>query len=243
MPFTKTFRGDLEYFIKKLQNKEYFAFSKYADGELRILADQHIDIRSKANGEFKYDPKDQEDYFYREQLIRSFQYNHPDYYVGIGCRCCIGEDYFNWMKTESHQPLQNLTWANIFVNNNYEYYQKYMIPLYNDYKVVMVCNYKADLSNLPFNVIKDFRVGTNAYKENYNLHEEIIDWVNKNGIKNKLFLFCAGPFGNILSWKLHSNSQNNTYLDIGSTLDPYMKLGKTRGYLNGSDTLNKICIW
>ena len=39
------------------------------------------------------------------------------------------------------------------------------------------------------------------------------------------------------------SSLNNTYLDIGSTLDNMMNLGATRGYLRGADTLNKICIW
>lgn len=240
---TDSFRGDIEFIINKLRNGDKFAFSKFADGEFKILANQQIDLRAKANGEFKYDPTDQSDAFFREQLIKSFQYHHPDYYVGIGCRCCMGDQSFNWMKEESQQPSTNLTWANIFVNGNYKYYQENMLPLYTNYEVVMVVNHKANINNLPFNVVKDFRIGTNAYKEDFKLIEKITTWINENTIKNKLFLFCAGPFGNILTWKLHSNSQENIYLDVGSTLDPYLGLGNTRGYLAGADTLNKICIW
>jgi hypothetical protein len=240
---TNSFRGDIEFIHTKLKNKEKFAFSKYADGEFRILANQHINLLAKANGEFKYDPNDISDSLYRQELVHSFQYQHQNYYVGIGCKCCMGDTSFNWMKDNSGQPPLNLTWANIFVNGNYKYYQKNIIPLYSNYEVVMVVNHKAKLDSLPFNVIKDFRVGTNAYKEDYNLFKEINYWVNENNIKNKLFLFCAGPYGNILTWKLHQNSQNNTYIDVGSTLDPYLELGKTRGYLKGADTLSKMCIW
>ena len=243
MPFTNNFKDDIKFICDKLKNKNHFAFSKYADGEFKILADQHIDIRAKANGEFKYDPKDSTDSFFRDQLIESFQFNHLNYYVGIGCKCCMGERDFNWMKENSYQEENNLTWANIFVNSNYLYYTKNLIPLYSDYEVVLVCNHKAKLNNLPFNVIKDFRVGTNAYKEDFGLVEELLLWVKQNQIENKLFLFCAGPFGNILTYKLFKHFPQNTYLDVGSTLDPLLQLGQTRGYLKGALTLNKTCIW
>ncbi len=239
----KDFSKDLEYFCDLLKKKKHFAFSKYADGEFKILAGQHIDILSKANGEFKYDPNDTTDIFPRNQLIESFQFQHPNYYVGIGCKCCMGDESFNWMKENSYQKESNLTWANIFVNSNYPYYVKSIIPLYSNYEVILVCNHKAKLNNLPFNVIKDFRVGTNAYKNDFSLIEELMLWVKENQIKNKLFLFCAGPFGNILVYKLFKNFPNNTYLDIGSTLDPLLQLGYTRGYLSGGSTLNKTCVW
>lgn len=62
--------------------------------------------------------------------------------------------------------------------------------------------------------------------------------------ENELYLLCAGPFGNILSHNLWSNNKNNTYLDIGSTLNPYLETeGFKRGYLYGSDDVNKVCNW
>ena len=240
---TDSFQSDLKFFEKKLKSKEQFAFSKYADGEFKILADQYIDLLTKANGEFKYNPNDPTDSFFRDQLTKSFQFNHPNYYVGIGCRCCMGDKSFNWMKENSRQKESNLTWANIFVNSNYPYYVNNLLPLYSNYEVVLVCNHKAKLDNLPFNIIKDFRVGTNAYKENFSLVKEMLLWIKKNQIEKKLFLFCAGPFGNILTYKLFKNFPNNTYLDTGSTLDPLLQLGRNRGYLQGGPSLSKSCIW
>lgn len=239
----RTFNTDIEIIFNKLKNREHFAFSKYADGEYKILTNQYIDILNKENGEFKYSPNDPTDAFFRDQLIESFQFNHPNYYVGIGCKCCMGEQSFKWMKNNSHQKETNLTWANIFVNSNYSYYQEYIIPLYTNYEVVIVCNHKAKLDNLPFNVIKDFRVGVNAYKKDFNLVEKLLSWTKENKVKDKLFLFCAGPLGNILTHRLFKDFPINTYLDVGSTLDPLLGLGRTRGYLKGSSTLNKTCIW
>ena len=43
----KNFTKDLEHIINKLQKHENFAFSKYADGELHILANKPVN-----NGEF-----------------------------------------------------------------------------------------------------------------------------------------------------------------------------------------------
>lgn len=238
----KLFRNDLIKIFNKLKNKENFAFSKYADGELSILDGKHIDLTKKANGEFKYDPSGSDE-IYRKLLLNSFKYKHPDYYVGIGCPCCIGSHDFNRMKIMSEQNEDNLTWANIFVNSNYPFYVNNFIKEYSNHDVVLVVNNKADINRLPFKIKKDFRIGTDAWKQNLYLVDEIKDYIEDNRISNHLFLFCAGPFGNILAHQLHNFNKNNTYLDIGSTLDPFLNLGGTRGYHIGAPTINKVCTW
>ena len=117
----KNFRGDLDLIIEKLKNKEHFAFSKYADGELHILANMAIN-----NGEFWFKPEQNE--VNRKQMIDSFQYKDNGYYVGISCPCCIGgRSVHEWMKKVSQQNFSNLTWANIFVNSNYDLYLNNML--------------------------------------------------------------------------------------------------------------------
>ena len=236
----KNFRQDLQKFEQFLKDGKHFTFSKYADGEWRILDGDHIDLTRKANGEFKYQPDNIEDELRRAEVLKSFQYIHSDYYVGIGCYCCMGNTFYS-MKDLSKQPVENLTWANLFVNGNYKYYRSTLVPLFNDYKIIMVCNHKAKLDKLPFKVEKDFRVGTNAWLDNKDLVKEIIEY--SKDLENYLFLFCAGPFGNILAHRLHEANPNNTYLDAGSTFDVELFGGGTRGYLIGADTLKKKCIW
>ena len=93
----KNFKSDLSIIVDKLRNREKFSFSKYADGEMAILVDSQI---TNCDGwTFKPD----EHKFYRNKLIESFQYSGKNYYIGIGCRCCMGDEYFNWMKDNCYK--------------------------------------------------------------------------------------------------------------------------------------------
>ena len=71
------------------------------------------------------------------------------------------------------------------------------------------------------------------------------EFITTEQIKDHLFLFCAGPFGNILSHQLFEFNADNTYIDIGSTLNHFLlgEAGKNRGYLRNEPTINKICVW
>ena len=149
------------------------------------------------------------------------------------------------MKQNSNQQQDHLTWANIFVNGNHEYYIKNMIPVYKKYEVVVVSNNESNIDALPFKVKKHFSIGKNAWIKDYPIIEDIKTYIDNNDIKSHLFLFCAGPFGNILAHKLFEHNDLNTYIDIGSTLNVMLlgNAGKNRGYLRGGPSLNKVCSW
>jgi len=208
----KSFGGDVQYIQKALEEKKKFAFSKYADGELHILAGKPIN-----NGEFWYVPEQHKKN--RQAMIDSFTYKAEGYNVGISCPCCIGgAKVHNWMKKQCGQPTDRLTWANIFVNGNYEYYLENLVPLYKEYEVYLVSNSRSNLEKLPFDIFKHYQIGKNCWVENFDMVETIKSDITKNNIKDSLFLFCAGPFGNILSHQLFEHSQDNTYIDIGSNI-------------------------
>lgn len=240
----RTFSGDIKIIFEFLKNKNNFAFSKSADGEMRIMQSDNIDLLSKANGEFKYDKNDETDIKYRNKLIEAYQYQDSNYFISVGCPCCVGLNNYKWMKDFSKQKEENITWANVFVNSNYKFYVENFIPEYLNHKIIIVCNHKANISNIfKYNLVKDFRVGTNAWKNDYWLIEEMKEYIDNNNIEDHLFLFAAGPFGNILIYELFKHNKNNIYIDIGSTLDPIINLGNTRGYHVGAPTINKICQW
>jgi len=236
---TKDFKQEFFKLLDRVKSNKPFAFSKYADGEYLIFKNINID-----NGEFSFIQG--QDELYRQKLIESIKYKHPDYVVAIGCKCCIGDEAFNWYKEFSEQDEENnLTFANVFVNSNFKYYVEYMIPEYNNHDIIIVCNENSNIDNLPFKhkIVKDFRIGIKAWVNNYNLIEEIKQYISDNNIKNHLFLFCAGPFGNLLAHQLFDFNKENLYIDIGSTLNPWLNTGNWRGYYSGAPTKNKICIW
>lgn len=234
----KKFREDLKILFNKLTKKEHFAFSKYADGEFGILYGNDI-----GNGDFQYKKEDEKFY---NHLWESFKYDHPDYYIGIGCLCCMGINKFEWMRTKCERPDNHITWANIFVNSNYSFYVDNFIPEYSNHDIILVCNESSNLSTLPFSPKRVFYCKNTAWENGgYDLIDDIKKYIDEWKIENHLFLFCAGPFGNVLAHQLHANNQNNTYLDIGSTLDLYLHGRPTRRYLGGptSATATKVCEW
>jgi len=231
----KIFTEEIKLFEQRLLSGKKFAFSKYADGEWAIMNNQPI----TAHGEFKYD---QDDIFYSTKLLDSYRFKDDGYYIGISCPCCQGIETHKRMLHSSRQQEDHVTFANIFVNSNYTYYVEHFIPYYAKQKVILVCNRNGKVENLPFKPEKLYRIDHTAFKNNYSLIEEMkIDSIN---FKDHLYLFCAGPLGNMLAAELWKTNKNNCYLDIGSTLNPWLQCeGHKRDYYIGKDFSHRVCVW
>lgn len=229
----KTFEDDFFYFYEMLKKDEHFSFSKYADGEYAILINRKITNCDH----WTYNPET--DQVYREELLDSFKYNEKGYYVGISCPCCVPMEDVLWMRNNVGVFADHLTWANIWVNGNYRKFINFFIPEFRNHKIIMIATEKGNPNNLPFKVEQYIPITGTAWKDNFNLVKELSE---NNNNKDVLYLFCAGPLGNMLAAKMWKYNKENTYIDIGSTLNPWL-VGNNRGYLNGSPTLNKICIW
>jgi hypothetical protein len=241
----KTFNGDFDIILNNIKNKKNFGLSRFGDGELMIIENSYVNLLDKGIGEFEFNPNNEVYKLSQKLLHESFIYQDEMYFVGIACKCCVGKYKYNHMKIKSTQKEDNLTWANIFVNSNYNRFINELLPEINNREVVLICHEKGDTSDLPFK-IKDgniFKVKTNAWLYNLYLLDDLKKYINDNQLVNYIFLISAGPFANILVHQLHSFNKNNTYLDIGSTIDGYLKLPLTRKYLKGGETLNKTCIW
>jgi hypothetical protein len=239
----KYFKQDIIKFKEKIESKENFSFSKYADGEWAVIQNHNIN-----NKEFWFDPNNELDQVKRDALIRSFQYQNPRYHVGISCPCCQGLDTFESMRRFSLQPDDRLTWANIWVNGNYSYYVYNIVPLFSQRPVVLFCNENGKIENLPFVPYVVFRLKHNAWEYNWdivNSAKTITSQLKAQGLSNLLFLFCCGPFGNILCHQLTEHEPENTYLDIGSTLNPWLQsAGFDRHYYMGDNIFSRMeCVW
>jgi hypothetical protein len=177
--------------------------------------------------------------------MAAFRYKHPSYFVGILCPQCGLPEEFAWAVKESGQDVAQLTFAALFINSNYSFFMDNVVPLFSQYEVILICNRAADITGLPFNVSKDFRIGRNAWRDDLTIIHELKTYLDKRSPGGLLFLFAAGPLSNIAMHELHCHSPLNTYLNIGSTLDSYFygKSRVARGYLWGSDDLQESCDW
>ena len=237
----KDFRADLVRMQLKLNRRQPFAFSRFGEGELQILAGE-----PRNHPEYRFDPSDSGCVFLRERLLEAFRYRSESYYVGISCPHCVGQSRFDWAKQTCGQPEEQLTWATLLVNSNYAYFMEHVVPLFANYTVFLICHTSAMLAKLPFPVVRAFRVEKNAWRTNFNLAHQLTELIARERIKGALFVLCAGPFANILAHKLHGRSNENTYFDAGSTLDPLLfgDKGMTRRYLRRERRfVNQVCTW
>ena len=249
----KDFKEHFFLLYNKLKTNENFAFSRYSDGELFImknqelvLGDNYYKIGDAVHGGH-YHPEDRKSVdpekhpYVREKLMEAYKFKKDNYYVGLSCKCCVGNDDFKLMIDWRGGDDEFLTWANLWVNGNYGLFKEYMIPEFSNHKIVYILNENANIDGLPFPVVKDFRVGENCIVNDFNKHEEILEWVEENNIENHVFLFSASSVSNFAIYELYKKHPNNTYIDIGTTLNIELGMKGIRGYLRGHN--KKICIW
>jgi len=232
----KTFVNDFALILDKVKNRDSFSFSKYADGEYKILRNEKITNCDN----WTFDPEiHKEEHRY---LLESFKYAHKDYYVGVSCPCCQPINHCQWMRNEVKAP--NITWANLFVNSNYPHFLDEMVEEFADWegRVVLLANEKGKDAPMPFDVDVYIPCNGEAFLMPYLLQHLCDMTVLASQEDKQLFLFSAGPLGNILAHRLHMANPNNTYIDIGSTINPWV-VGENRGYLKSPRHLLKTCVW
>lgn len=257
----KDFRQHFYMFLNKLKTNENFAFCRFSDGEMFMMQnkklvlndsvaiiDQNVHSKSYAKEDHKdFDPSKHS--FYRERLMESYKFKKHNYYVGLCCRCCQGQQNFDWMIRERGGDDENLTWANIWVNGNYPLFIQEVVPVFKDKKIVLVFNEKSNLNGLPFKYVKNFTIGSNCIVNDYPLIEKMKQWISENNIQDHVFLFSASTLSNFLAHQLYEFNDKNTYIDIGTTLNYYVNLTIDRDYIleyfsnKPRDIINKVCIW
>lgn len=231
---TTSFRNDAKYFKALLNLHIPFSVTRYGDGEMYVFEGR---LGRNAVQEFQFDGQEH----LQQELLESYEHKQDNYFVGVPCKCCVGEANFNKMKELSKKEDEKLTWANIFVNSNFTFFQDNIVPQFKNYKVNMVA--PGSPENLPFDVANFYEVGYNAWVNNAGVYDDLVEYISSNKVEGELFLFCAGPFAKTLSYKLFKQFPQNTYLDLGSVFLRELGLKANRGYLNGADTLNKVCVW
>jgi hypothetical protein len=250
----KTFQGHFDMILDKLKSGVPFGYARYSDGELRIMQNLETQIGSnfhvigdkRGGGNYHdedhkhFDPKIHQ--FHHTKLMEAFRFKKDNYYVGLSCRCCVGEKDFKQMCDwyEGDVESDNLTWSNLLLNGNYPQFVNKFIPEFKKKKIVYIVNEHSDLNGLPFEVVKDFRVGKNCIINNYDMIEDIKKWIDENDIEDHVFLFSASSLSNFMVHQLFDYNDKNTYIDVGTTLNPYMGMKGRRGYHGGN---KKMCIW
>tara|TARA_R100001443_G_scaffold84519_1_gene91115 strand:+ start:488 stop:1300 length:813 start_codon:yes stop_codon:yes gene_type:complete len=247
----KDYKEEFDKFLKMLREGENFGFSRFSDGEVFILKGERIVlakshyVTGNVSGSGQYGEEDFKDYDpdrdsrIQSKLIEALKYKQFNYYkglTGVVDEDIAGQGSFKLQLDLAGGDDDSLSFSNVFINNNYpRFINEFYTEMVNSKKpVVMVVNEKANLDSLQLNIVKDFRVGRNCIINDHGVIEDIKDWIKENSVEDHIFLCSASTLSNFIIHDCFKQFPNNTFIDIGTTLNPWIGLdgwSKNRMYL------------
>jgi hypothetical protein len=219
-----------------LNNLQPFALIRPSDGEYNIL---------KGNTFTNCDSWTFKGGILKDQLLAAIQTVNPALYIGIPCNTCnkawnCTHYIYNDFKAFG-VPMNQRTYANIFMNSNWTRFVKFMTSFRHGFSLISSGGLKGDLP------IKNTLTIDSKLLDNWDtMHEEetarVLDFVKD--AKKHVFCFSAGPLSKIWIPLCFSKYPDNIYIDIGSSLDHITKGTMTRPYMqSGHPFQNESCVF
>jgi hypothetical protein len=173
-----------------------------------------------------------------EDLLLGLNTDDKDFYFAISSKTDNLNDYY--FLSNNIKNKNNITFANLWINANYE-------KNFNNIKnlkrnVVLICNEKCNIDNVPFNVSEfvPFPDDCVNFWENNKINFSNILKEVSSKYSNTLFIVCCGPLSAVLIKLMFENNQNNTYIDFGSSIDEFIHGKKTRPYMYENTQYSKM---
>lgn len=223
------FLTDFDYFWSMINNNENFSFARYADGEVMLMKGQNVNELTQAYTTDKWSAPNGLTKV-GAQLIGTLNHVEDNFYYAISAPNDNIHDYL-FLKDRIKQKNEKISFVNLWINANYLRSLKKYTSLKRD--VILICNENAKKENFPFNVISihPFPNDCINFWEN-NADDFINNLINKfKNVNNQLVFISCGPVSEIIIHILYSINQNNTYIDVGSSIDEFVHGKKTRPYM------------
>lgn len=232
------FNSDFNYFWGLINNNINFTFARYADGEVMLMKGQAVSDGTQASSIDKWKAPNTLTKV-GEQLLKTLNHVEDNYYYAISSTSDNINDY-TFLKNNIKQKEDKLTFVNLWINANYNLMLKNIST--NKREVILICNKDAKKENFPFNVIDITPFPddcVNFWEENGTIFiDEVIG--KYSSMTNQLFFISCGPISEIIIDSLYKENPNNTYVDVGSSIDEFVHGYKTRPYMNSNSFYSKL---
>ncbi len=226
----KTQKSEFEKFLSFLEYGKNFGLARYADGErLFIEGKQATGIDGWTSppylGKLGID------------LLAALE-------IATIEKCYIGiSDDENDLSSKvfytnllSKTGSEFFTLSNVFVNGTYQAFITNFLPFLalSNKNVTIICNYKCRCSHLEvFPLNTKFVYSPSNCAEFWERSSE--KWLSfllelTQLETNSIYLFAAGPISSVTIPHLWKSNKQNTYIDVGSALDPFLHGKYTRSY-------------
>lgn len=222
----------LKQVIQMIQEGKSFSIIRPSDGEFHVLT--NTTLTNIDNWTFKSGG------LLQQELMAAISVNHPHLYIGIPCNHC-NPRMCSIYKSVLQIPSDHLTYANLFCNSNWKPFLSFLKSYTKGFYVVT--SGQKDTNEFPIlerYIIDPYLVNEWDTKREHET-SKLFQWVSDK--KNALILFAAGPLAKVWISTLVQVFPENTYLDIGSILDLYLKGSTNRHYAfdDGNDLTRAIC--
>lgn len=231
------FNDDFEYFWSLIEKEENFTFARYADGEVMLMKGYQVSEITQA---FSIDKWKAPNILTKVgvELMLTLNHTESNYFYAISSKSDNVNDY-QYLKENIKQTEDKLTFANLWINGNY-LSMKLKLCI-NKREVILICNEEAKIENFPFNVTEIIPFPNDCINFWETNSVEFLDKINKfKDLNNQLFFISCGPISEIIIHKLYENNPNNTYVDVGSSIDEYVHGKLTRPYMDPSSFYSKM---
>lgn len=232
------FNADFDYFWSMIDNNINFTFTRYADGEVMLMNGVPVKEGTQAFNIDKWSAPVGMTKVGKE-LKESLNHTENNYYYAISSKTDNISDY-SFLRNNIKQNDEKITFVNLWINANYNK----SIEKYNSLKrsVTLICNYKAKKENFPFEINRIIPFPNNCIEywetSGDNFIEMLLAEVGDK--QNELFFISCGPISEIIIDKLYRNNPNNTYIDVGSSIDEFVHGYKTRPYMYDNTIYSKM---
>jgi hypothetical protein len=222
-------KGDFNFLLSKIENKTPFTFLRFSDGEMEIIRNKELIIKegeiiwskgkikhSYPKFDFKtFSPEINSDL--RTDLISSAKFKSDNYIKGVPTHHNNAVLDRNLMFELNGKSKNNLTFADLLLNENFQKFRRDMLPkLIEIPEVYYVGNFRANPSSV-CESWKHIKVPDNLFLNYQQTKKEIL----ANLIKipaNSLVLLSASSLSNILSHQLYLARRDLIVLDVGTSI-------------------------
>jgi len=219
--YIKKYASCLDYFLNKIKKGHPFSLSRFADGEYYVL--ENIPLTNIDNWTFVKGS------ILCSHLNDSLKMIKTNFFYGIsGLSDC--ESTCNYYYSKILNP-HTITYANVFVNQNFHKWREFLESTVMN--CVLISSTMSSSGKIgAISVIEHVPIDpflVNIWDTKYQEYFDIMEALGKK-YSGTLFLISAGPISCIFIQKLYESNPNNTYVDVGSSIDMYTKNTYTREY-------------
>jgi len=239
-------KSDL-YFVRSLiQQRLPFTFIRFSDGEMEILRNSPLEIAeslvrwSKGMSSFSYpsydfkvfDPERNEEM--RSLLLASAEFTASNYFKGIPTRHNRVPVDTQFM-VSLNGGITNLTFADLFLNSNYQSFVNEVLPLIvNADDVLLIGNYRMQVERLNPNW-QFLPIPDNAFNDFVGVVETAVTSCLQLPEKFTI-LSSASSLSNVIGHQLRKERPDLTFIDVGTTLHPFTGMPPSnRSYLSQTE--------